>query len=268
MKPLFVLPILLGLAACDKPKYDVVLTCDDGAGAENGYLVEAKIYKTKANLAITRLDKELREKQWLAGHAWLYNQIPMIDDKIEVSLPVVKEFASYEDPKHIKIDIGHNSLSGGLGITLWHAAANNLTSNDDDMTFQDGEWVVGTHCEPVIYRETINYGNISSDIKNCANYIDSQSYTDTVAPGTAAYRVYDEESRREMFISKEEMNIITNGIPLWHYSLRNIKSYPDEIQHACEIANKLKAYISENISEKAIKEGWNFFKDYQFEQNN
>lgn len=261
MKKLFILPILLVLAACDKPKYNVVLTCDDGAGTENGYLVEAKIYKTKANLAITRLDKKLREKNWLINHAWLYNQIPMIDDKIEVSLPVVKEFATYEDPKHIKIDIGHNSLSGGLGITLWHAAANNLITNDGYMAFQDGEWVVGTHCEPVIYRETPDYGNISSVVKNCANYIDSQNYMDTVAPGTAAYLVYDEESKKEMFISKEDMNIITNGVPLSHYSLHNIKSYPDEIQHACEMADKLKAYIKEHISTSAITEK-NFFKRY------
>ena len=82
-KALLLLPVL-ALAACDRPKYDVTLSCEDGA--QGTYLVEAKVYETKADLKITRLDKKLREKEPVADHLWLYNQLPLIDDTMKISL--------------------------------------------------------------------------------------------------------------------------------------------------------------------------------------
>lgn len=246
---MFLLPVL-ALAACDKPKYDMTLACEDGAKGQ--YLVEAKIYETRADLVITRLDKELRNKrnEWLADHLWLYNKLPLIDDKIEISLPAEMAFSDYTDPGHVKLSMSHSNLTGGLGFSLWHAADNNLTMNDGEK-IPDGEWMVGTPCKLVVDRKLTDYGDMTPEeikkMKNCAAYNEIQLSMDTVAPGTAAYVVYDEDSGREMFISKEQMKEITKGVEFNHFVLQNIRYYLDDAKHACEIADRLKAYIKEHI---------------------
>ncbi|MBQ7949733.1 MAG: hypothetical protein IJ276_01960 [Alphaproteobacteria bacterium] len=250
-KVLCILPVL-ALAACDKPKHDLVLSCDDGA--DGRFLVEAKIYDERADLVITRLDRKLRNKGWLADHTWLYNQLLLIDDKIAMSLPLVD--GSFEEKDHVRFEMGHNNLTGGLAFTLWHAAHNNLTMNDGEV-IKNGEWMVGSPCNIVIDRELPDYGNLQEPdikrLKNCAAYLNSQMTTETVAPGTAAYLVYDEASGRNMHISKEEMNAITNGVPIHHFSHYNIKYYVDDFKNACEIEKKLKTYIQQNIESRAIK---------------
>ncbi|MCQ2599490.1 MAG: hypothetical protein MJ187_03910, partial [Alphaproteobacteria bacterium] len=253
-KSLLLLPVL-ALAACDnnKPKYDMTLACEDGA--KGTYLVEAKIYETKADLVITRLDKELRHKsnEWLADHLWLYNKLPLIDDKIEISLSAESAFSEYTDPGHVKLSMSHGNLTGGLGFSLWHAADNNLTVNDGEK-IPDGEWMVGTSCHLVVDRKLTDYGDMTPEeikkMKNCAAYNEIQLSMDTVAPSTAAYVVYDENTGREMFISKEQMKVITNGVDFNHFVLANIRYYLEDAKHACEIADKLKAYIKEHIDEE------------------
>lgn len=247
-KSLLLLPVL-ALAACDKPKYEVALSCEDGAKGQ--YLVEAKIYKTKADLVVTRLSKEMREKhkEWLADHVWLYNQVPEIGDTVKISIPAREAFSDYTEKDHIRLDMGHNLLDGGLRFTLWHAAEN-LTLRDGEK-IPDGQFMVGSPCDPIIDRKMPNYGNIApeklKEIKKCAAYLQSQAHSDTVAPGTAAFIVYDENSDREMIVSKEQMDVFTNGVELHHYFLYNMSKYPEEASHACEVANKLRAYINEHI---------------------
>ena len=132
MKKALLLLSIFALAACDnnKPKYDVLLSCEDGA--EGRYLVQAKVYETKADLVITRLDKELRKKEWLAGHLWLYNKLPLIDDKIKMSLPAKESFSVYEERDHVRLEMGHDNLSGGVDFSLWHASDKNLILNDGE----------------------------------------------------------------------------------------------------------------------------------------
>ena len=250
-KSLFLLPVL-ALAACDnnKPKYDMTLSCDDGANGK--YLVEAKVYETKADLIVTRLSKELRgkHKEWLADHLWLYNKVPEIGDTVKVSVPAREAYSDYVEKGQIRLDVGHDLLDGGLRFTLWHASDNNLTLRDGEK-IENGEWMVGSPCEPVIDRRIPNYGNIApemlKEIKACAAYLQDQAHSDTIAPGTAAFIVYDENSDREMIVTQEQMDVFTNGVELHHYFLYNMSKYPEDASHACEVANKLRAYINEHI---------------------
>lgn len=246
---LLLLPVL-ALAACDKPKYELVLSCEDGAQGQ--YLVETKIYKSRADLVVTRLSKELREKrkEWLADHLWLYNMLPEIDDTIKVSLPATKAYSEYVENGNIKLQVGHDLLDGGLRFTLWHAAHNDLTMKDGEK-IPNGEWMVGTPCNIVMDRFVPDYGNVApkklKKIKSCAAYLESQALSDTIAPRKAAFVVYDENSDREMFVSKEQMDVFTNGVELHHYFLQNMSHYPEDATHACEVADKLRAYIKEHI---------------------
>ena len=59
--------------------------------------------------------------------------------------------------------------------------------------------------------------------------------------------MYDENSDREMIVTQEQMDVFTNGVELHHYFLYNMSKYPEDASHACEVANKLRAYINEHI---------------------
>lgn len=250
MKSILLLLMGLTLIGCDNRQYDVLLSCEDGASGK--YLIDAKIDKNKADLDITRLSKELRgkHKEWLAEHLWLYNQIPEIDDTIHISLPVDKVFSVYQEENRIKLDMRHDSLDGGLRVTLWHASDDDLSMADGEK-IPDGEWMVGTPCNIVIDRFVPDYDNIEpkklKEIKACAAYLESQALLDTIAPGKSAFVVYDENSDREMFVSKEQMNVLTNGIEFGHLMLQNLFNYPQDAVFACEVADKLRAYTKEHI---------------------
>lgn len=256
MNRVFFLMGLLGLCACDRPRYDLQLVCEDGA--RGNLLVDAKIYESHADLVIKRLDKELRDKaqrknsMWLADHVWLYNQIPNIDDKIELVLPVNKH-GNYEVPGKIKLDLSHDNLTGGLNFTLWHAADNNLTMRSGDR-IADGEYMVGTDCKPVLYAKNVNKNNLSAEDKNCLNYVGSQTQFDST-PTETRLRVYDEKTGREMYIiGASEINEIFGGVEPHHFYLENMNYHTEDVKHACEVATRLRAYIAEHIDEEYIQE--------------
>lgn len=256
MKRICCLMGLLGLCACDRPQYDLQMVCEDGA--RGNLLVDAKIYESHADLVIKRLDKELRDKaqrknsMWLADHVWLYNQIPNIDDKIELVLPV-NEYGNYEVPGKIRLDLNHDNLTGGLNFTLWHAADNNLTMRSGDR-IADGEYMVGTDCKPVLYAKNVNKNNLSAEDKNCLNYVGSQAQFDST-PTETRLRVYDETTGREMYIiGASVINEIFGGVELHHFYLENMNYYTEDAKHACEVATRLRAYIAEHIDEEYIQE--------------
>lgn len=255
MKRVLFLMGMLALAACDRPQYDLQMVCEDGADGD--LLVDAKIYKSHADLIVKRLDKELRDKaqkknnMWLADHVWLYNQIPNIDDKIELSLPVT-EYGDYEIPGKIKLDLSHGSLTGGLNFTLWHAADNNLTMRDCSIV-SDGEYMVGNHCEPVLYPKNVNKNNLSAEDKNCLNYVGSQISMDDT-PTEKRLRVYDEKTGREMYLGEAAINEIFRGIEPNHFYLGNMNHYPDDAKQACAVAARLREYIAAHIDAEYIPE--------------
>ena len=251
---IILLPVL-ALAACDRPQYDLQMVCEDGA--HGNLLVDAKIYKSHADLVVKRIDKELRDKahkknnMWLADHVWLYNQIPNIDDKIELSLPVT-EYGDYEIPGKIKLDLSHGSLTGGLNFTLWHAADNNLTMSNGDK-IADGEYMVGTDCAPVLYPKKVNKNNLSAEDKNCLNYVGSQVQFDST-PTEIRLRVYDEKTGREMYIGEATINEIFGGVKPNHFYLGNMNYYPEDAKLACDVAARLREYIAAHIDAEHIPE--------------
>lgn len=259
MKRLFFFICLLGLAACDRPQYDLQMVCEDGAKGQ--LMVDAKVYDTRADLVIKRLTKELRAKakgqsnMWLADHTWLYNQIPQIDDEIEVSLPINEE-GIYEIPGKIKLVLNHSALTGGLRFTLWPATDNNLKMADGE-TVPDGEYLVGTTCEPVLYPVDVSIKDIPveqrKEVKNCLEYLEEQ----LLFNGEKGVLVFDEKTGREMNISNSVIKEMFNGIELNHFYLLNARYYPDDVKHACEIANRLREYIATHIDSEYIKESEN-----------
>lgn len=259
MKRLFFFVCLLGLAACDRPQYDVQLVCEDGAKGQ--FMVDAKVYDNHADLSIKRLTKELRVKpqgqgnMWLADHTWLYNQVPQIDDIIDVSLPV-NESGEYEFPGKIKFDLDHNGLTGGMTFTLWYAADNNLTMANGEPV-PDGEFVVGANCEPVLYPVDVSL-DVSlkgmsaeqiKEVKNCMWYLQEQMLFDG-----GRIIAFDENTGREMYISRDILNTIFNGVEPNHYYLYNARLYPDDAKNACEVANRLRDYIATHIDSEYIAE--------------
>lgn len=152
MKKIALLLPVLALSACDRPQYDLQMVCEDGAHGD--LLVDAKIYKSHADLAITRLSKELREKargtMRLADHSWVYNQIPEIDDMIEISVPANdKHEGDYELAGKIEFSLGRDDLTGGRTFTLWHMSDNNLTMKDGEV-LPNGMPIIGLECKPVV----------------------------------------------------------------------------------------------------------------------
>lgn len=255
MKRIFLLMGMLALCACDRPQYDIQLVCDDGAKGQ--LLVDAKIYKSHADLAITRLSKELREKAqgklWLADHSWLYNQIPEIDDMIEVSVPANdKHEGYYELAGKIEFNLGRDDLTGGRTFTLWHMSDNNLTADNGDV-LSNGTPVIGVGCEPVVDAVKDNPpAGFTSEIKNCLNYINSQllpGYTES----EISYEVYDEKTGRTMYIDKEKFNeAFGETEPHRFYLLNAYYNYPEDALRACDVAARLRSYIAEHIDAEYI----------------
>lgn len=252
-KALLLLPVL-ALAACDRPQYDLQMVCEDGAHGD--LLVDAKIYKSHADLAVKLLYKDLRAKArgevWLADHVWLYNQIPQIDDTIDLSLPAT-EHGDYEIPDKIKLEMYHGGLAGGLKFELWHAVDNNLTMSDGYKILA-GQYRVGTTCEPVLYPvdvpEKIPMAQ-RKEIKNCLAYVGSQVLFDNTATETRL-RVYDEKTGREMYIGSAAINEIFGGIEPHHFYLGN--KNPEDTMQACDVAARLRAYIAAHIDAEHIPE--------------
>ena len=257
MKKIFCLAAVLGLAACERPKYDFQMVCEDAAKGD--LLVDAKIYKSHADLVVKRLDKELREKalnhgrgsMWLADHVWLYNQIPNIDDKIELSLPVT-DHGDYEVPGKVKLAMSRGTFTGGLKFMLWHAADNNLTMNNGEK-IPDGEYMRGTSCEPVLYPEAVEESGLSAEQKNCLNYVSSQIFMDNIATEKRLL-VYDEKTGRTMYIGAAAINEIFGTLETYHFFFCNMNYYPDDAKRACDVAARLRKYIAEHIDAEYIPE--------------
>lgn len=261
MKRVFFMVGMLALAACDRPQYDLQMVCEDGAKGD--LLVDAKIYKSHADLVIKRISKELRKKalshgrgdMWLAEHLWLYNQVPNIDDEIELSLPVKdKHDGYYELAGKIDFNLGRDSLTGGRTFTLWHMSDNNLTMNDGEV-LSDGIPMKGVTCELVVdaVKDKQPEG-FTSEIKNCLNYIDSQlfrGYTES----EISYEVYDEDSGRTMYIDKENFNeAFGETEPHRFYLLNAYHSYSEDAKRACDVAARLRRYIAAHIDAEHIPE--------------
>lgn len=261
MKNLTLLLSFLVLAACDRPQYDMQMVCEDGAKGQ--LLVDAKIYKSHADLVIKRLSKELRDKalksgrgdMWLADHLWLYNQIPEIDDVIEVSVPANdKRDGYYELAGKIEFNLGRDNLTGGRTFTLGHMSDNNLTMNDGEV-LPNGMPIQGVTCKPVVdaVKDKLPE-DFTSEIKNCLNYIDSQlfrGYTES----EISYEVYDEYSGRTMYIDKEKFNeAFGETEPHRFYLLNAYHNYPEDAKRACDVAARLRAYIAAHIDAEYIPE--------------
>lgn len=254
MKRIFCFMCLLVLTACDRPQYDMQMVCQDGA--KGHLLVDAKVYETHVDLVVKRLTKELRAKAqgqksvWLADHTWLYNQIPQIDDVIEITLPL-NEADEYEVPGKMKFVLGHSLLTGGLTFTLWHATDNNLTMSDGEK-IPDGQYLVGSRCEPVLYPVDMTLKNIPDEqhkeIKNCLAYLSEQMFGDT----EKEMLVFDENTGREMYIYADTIKTIFNGMDPKHFFSENANHYPEDAQHACDIANRLREYIATHIDAEYI----------------
>lgn len=256
MKRIFCLIGLLGLCACDRPQYDIQLACEDGAKGK--VLVDAKIYKTHADLVVKRLDKKLREKamgqddMWLADHVWLYNQIPQIGDTIAISLPV-NEYGSYELAGKIKLELNRNSLTGGQQFLIWHMSDNNLTMRDGEK-LPNGMHMVGTTCEHIVDPVNNTPQNITNEIKNCMNYIGSQLLYDSEPTPEAErrLRLYDENTGREMYLGESAWGEVFGNIAPNHFYLGNEHHYPEDALQACDVAARLRAYIAAHIDAEHI----------------
>ncbi|MBQ8294584.1 MAG: hypothetical protein IJX89_04320 [Alphaproteobacteria bacterium] len=248
MKKIFVLLIVL-LAGCDSPDYKLDLLCKNGG--EN-YRLRAEIYDDVADLEITRLSKVLRPRtadNWLVNHTWLGNQVPLIDDVLKISLAGTD--GVYEDKGHIKLDIGYKNLTGALDASLWFASDNNLTMADGEV-IPNGQYMVGVHCETLIpykfdkKRDSLNISEAKiKEIKNCGNYIGSQLFSHTVAPRVSEFLVYDADLDRETFLPYEIMESVAGNNKLYDYYPGN--SPADKILDACEVAEKLKSMIRQEL---------------------
>jgi len=259
MKNLVLLSLVFVLSACDRPQYDMQMVCSDGAKGQ--LLVDAKIYKSHADLVIKRLSKELRDKalksgrgdMWLADHSWLYNQIPEIDDMIEVSVPADNRHEGYyELAGKIEFELGRDDLTGGRTFTLWHMSDNNLTMDDGEV-LPNGMPMKGVTCEPVVdaVEDKLPEG-FTSEIKNCLNYIDSQLFRDGTK-SEISYQVYDEKSGRTMYIDKEKFQEAFGEIEPHRFHLLNAyNNYPEDAMRACDVAARLRAYIAAHIDAEHI----------------
>ncbi|MBQ8255437.1 MAG: hypothetical protein IJY99_00530 [Alphaproteobacteria bacterium] len=242
MKKILLLPILLGLVACDKPNYDVDLLCEQSGSK---YLVNARTYNDKAVLKITTLDKSLREKDWLKNHTWLESQIPQIDDILDITLK--GDCNSFEEPEHIKFDIHQDNLTQSAIFTLWFASDNNLKMSDGN-EIPNGEYMVGTQCKLLIPHKSKQKNikpNLSDSeikkIKNCNAYIASQLSHDG-----SDYHVYDEKGRTTL-IPQTEINALFGENKPHFYYVENINYYADKLSNSCEIAEKLKTLIKNKL---------------------
>ena len=254
MKKIALVLSVLALMACERPQYDVLLVCEDGARGQ--LLVDAKIYKDRADLNIKRLSQELlREKAQgssaarVINHLWLYNQIPEIDDTITLSLPV-NESGNYEIDGKISLQVGIDNLTGGKLHTLWHYTDNDLTDLNGNK-IPNGIRHGGAMCVPVIDSVPTSV-NISSDVKKCLSYITSQVLYDSepTVDAPRRLRVYDENSGREMYIVESEWNEIFGGVKPSHFYEFN--KYPNDAMQACDVAARLRAYIAAHIDAQSI----------------
>ena len=259
MKKIFCLLGLIALCACERPQYDLQLACGDGAKGQ--LLINAQIYESHADLTVKRLSKELRGNAlnhadtWLADHLWLYNKVPQIDDSIKLELPV-NENNDYEIPNKVELDITRNNLTGGVEFILWHAADNNLRMGDGT-AIPDGKYMVGAECKVVISPINVIPENIPDakvkEIKNCMNYIGNQiSWASTL--DERRIRVYDEKTGREMYIYQDQINEIFGGIDPTHLLLQNLYMFPQDAVHACDVAQRLREYISAHIDTEYIRD--------------
>lgn len=259
MKKVVLLLFVLALGACDRPQYDMQMVC----GSTDRLLIDAKIYKSHADLAAKRLTKDWRARargeQLSTDHIWLYNQVPNIDDVLDITLPA-GDHDEYEVPGKIKLELGHYDMTGGLYFMLWHAADNNLT-RDDGEKIPDGQYTGGIVCHPVLYPrnvpEKIPVAQ-RKEIKNCLSYLDSQVHdvenTVTEKGIETRIRVYDENTGREMYIGNAAINEIFNGIEPYHFYFENMNVFPDDVMQACDVAARLRAYIAAHIDAEYIPE--------------
>lgn len=263
MKRIFCLVAVLGLCACERPKYDVQLACTDGD--DGALLVNAKVYENHADLVIKRLSKDLRSKAIHANSeravdkAWLYNQIPQIDDTIEISVPVASLPGDYWLPGKIGFDLDNDHLTGGLQFTLFHVAPSGtyapggpmiMKITYDDNGDREKTTTFGTKCEPVIYPIEVPTKNLTAEQKNCLNYVSSQAmFTDT-----KTLSVYDEKTGREMHIDKSAWSHIFGHTNPEKFYVSNAALNPDDIIRACDVAARLREYIATHIDAEAIPE--------------
>lgn len=245
MKKIFCILGLIVLCACERPEYDLQLVCYDRTYGV--FSVDAEIYESHADLNIKRLYKELR---YNSSHPiddsrvyWLIDQLPQIDDVISVSLPATTS-GGYELPNKLGLTTRRDTLTGGMTFTLW-------TGFDES-----GQIESGSQCQAVIAPIDMSPENIPTEqlkeIKNCMNYIGNQiSWASTL--DERRIRVYDEKTGREMYIYQDQMNEIFGGIDPTHLLLQNLYMFPQDAVHACDVAQRLREYISAHIDTEYIK---------------
>lgn len=251
-KAIVLLPVIM-LAACDRPQYNQQLVYENLSN--DTFMVDAKIYKSHADLVVKRLNKNLRDRargkaKW-ADHTWLDVNIPNVDDKIEISMPV-NESGEYEVPGKIMLSLGRDGWTGGLTFTLWEAAVD-AASMPDGVLFQDGKYVVGIGCNPIVYPQDVNQNNLSAEQKNCLNYIRSQLLSDYTKT-EKRLRVYDEKTGREMYIGEAQWPEIFGGSHPFDFYLGGVNAYPDDAKRACDVAARMRAYIAAHIDAEYIPE--------------
>lgn len=254
MKKFLCLMSILALTACDKPKHDVLLVCNDLAGGR--YMVDAKIYESKADLKFTRLTKNIREKRWLTQHLWLYNMMPSIDDTFTVSLPASEEPGFYEKPNRLRMEVGYDSIDFGLRFVLWDTVDNSVTMTSGK-AMNEGEYIAGAKCVPLLDYQPVTVGGASEEaiksIKNCIAYVEAQNRLETLENGEKVYRVFDVKSDREMYISEEKMKEFTQGKSIDLYAQNKFVFFVNDLSDACHVAGLIRNYIRDNIDKEYIK---------------
>lgn len=262
MKRIFCMIALMGLCACDRPQYDVRLDCSDGAG---GHIqVDARVYKSNADLQITRLYKDLSivtqsDSPYRGDHSWLYNQIPQIDDTITLRLDATESGTEYAFENKIKMDVGHDRLTGGATFILWYAPDTPATAHAAEL--KDGEYLFGTTCTPIIDPQPQPTHNIPAaqrgEIKNCIAYISAQLTYDST-PTVRRIRVFDENTGRQMYINQDAFDQIFGDIDptFFHFysdKWSNANKFLDDVMHSCEVAARLREYIAAHIDTDYIR---------------
>lgn len=256
MKKIFCILGLIVLCACERPEYDLQLACEDGAQGQ--LLIDAQIYESHADLTVKRLSKELRAtamgQNEYAGNIWLGNQVPQIDDVISISLPV-NATGDYAIPNKVELDIGRDNLNGGVTFTLLHILDKNMVL--DGVEIPAGEYMHGSICQVVASPVNVVPDGVSAEqlkeIKNCMNYISNQLLWDNT-PDESRVRVYDEKTGREMYITEKQIDVIFDGIPPVDLMLENLSYNSENIIHACDVAQRLREYISAHIDTEYIRD--------------
>lgn len=253
MKRILCLVGILGLCACDRPDYDVLVSCH-GNHSEY-YLIHARLYKSHADLDVTRLSMgsffSLRENE---EPLWFYNQVPEIDDTISVRVPSVKGddgdndlVAEYRLNNDFAFQVERFTLAGGLSFMVY----SRYNAARDRFDF-------GYGCEPVLYRVDRNPRGVPADeikrVKACVGYLDAQRqgpYNQGDVEDAWKYvTLYDTDSNRHMRITREEFNEIigTDDVP----SVWRLVNDWDSGANACEMADRLREYISAHIDAEYI----------------